>query len=140
MNEVLAKFAEDVAADVYVMSHVTSPFVSADSVRRGLQAVLSGKYDSAFAAKKVQDFLWSDGKPFNYELNNIPRTQDLPVLYQETSGFYIYKDNVIREHNRRIGDVPYIVEVSQIESVDIDEEEDFLIADAIFNRYVSTKQ
>lgn len=133
MNEVLSCFADDVPADVYVMTHTTAPFISKDSIEKGLNAVLSGEYDSSFAAKKLQDFLWKDGVPFNYELNSIPRTQDLPPLFEETSGFYIYKNEVMTKLNRRIGDKPYIVEVGEIESIDIDEPEDFMIADAIFN-------
>ena len=133
MNEVLRCFSEEVPADIYVMTHTTAPFISAESIRKGLKAVESGKYDSSFAAKKLQDFLWKDGEPFNYELDSIPRTQDLPTLYEETSGFYIYCSKVMTEFGRRIGDKPYIVEVGEIESTDIDEEEDFMIADAIFN-------
>ena len=87
--------------------------------------------------KKLQDFIWKDGKPFNYELNNIPRTQDLPVLYEETSGFYIYRKEVMTRLNRRIGDNPFIVEVGEIEGVDIDELEDFMIADAIYNHVIA---
>ena len=34
---------------------------------------------------------------------------------------------------RRIGQNPFIVEVNEIEAVDIDEKEDFEIADAIYN-------
>lgn len=136
MNEVLYCFAAEVPADVYVMTHTTAPFISKESIEKGLQAVLSGKYDSSFAAKKLQDFLWEDGKPFNYKLDNIPRTQDLPVLYEETSGFYIYRNDVIAKLNRRIGENPYIVEVGEIEGVDIDEPEDFLIADAIYNHVI----
>lgn len=133
INEVLTSFADDVHADIYVMTHTTAPFISAKSIRTGLHAVASGKYDSSFAAKKLQDFLWKGGEPFNYKLDSIPRTQDLEPLYEETSGFYIYKQEVIRNLGRRIGDKPYIVEVGEIESIDIDEEEDFMIADAIFN-------
>lgn len=133
MNEILKAFAEEVPADIYVMTHTTAPFISAESIEKGLRAVISGVYDSSFAAKKLQDFLWKDGAPFNYQLSNIPRTQDLPVLYEETSGFYIYKKRIIIEFNRRIGETPYIVEVGEIESVDIDEKEDFVIADAIYN-------
>lgn len=140
MNEVLSCFAEDVSADVYVMTHTTAPFISKESIEKGMNAVISGEYDSAFAAKKLQDFLWNDGKPFNYELDNIPRTQDLPPLFEETSGFYIYKSDVMTKLNRRIGDKPYIVEVSEIESVDIDEPEDFMIADAIFNHLFLKKE
>ena len=136
MNEVLSSFAQNVPADVYVMTHTTAPFISKKSIENGLNAVLSGEYDSSFAAKKLQDFLWKDNAPFNYELDNIPRTQDLPPLFEETSGFYIYKSDVITKLNRRIGDKPYIVEVSEIESIDIDEPEDFIIADAIFNHII----
>ena len=133
INEVLLSFAKDVPADVYVMTHTTAPFIKAGSIKKGLKAVLSGEYDSAFAVKKLQDFLWKDGKPFNYSLDNIPRTQDLPAIMEETSGFYIYDHSVITERNRRIGDTPYLVEVGGIESVDIDEAEDFDIANAIYN-------
>lgn len=133
MNEVLASFALDVSADIYIMTHTTAPFIKSESIAKGLNAVLSGKYDSSFAAKKLQDFLWKDGEPFNYQLDNIPRTQDLSPIYEETSGFYVYRSEVIKQLNRRIGDKPFIVEVGEIESIDIDEAEDFIIADAIYN-------
>lgn len=133
MNEVLTSFAMEVDADVYVMTHTTAPFISAESIKKGISAVLSGEYDSSFAAKKLQDFLWKDKKPFNYNLDDIPRTQDLPVIYEETSGFYIYRKEIITNYNRRIGDNPFIVEVGEVESIDIDELEDFMIADAIYN-------
>ena len=135
MNEVLTAFANDVPADIYVMTHTTAPFISKESIEKGIDAVASGMNDSAFAAKKLQDFLWKDGKPFNYSLEDIPRTQDLPPLYEETSGFYIYDSSVINDLGRRIGQKPYVVEVNEIESIDIDENEDFDIADAVFNHF-----
>lgn len=133
MNEVLKAFAGDVDADIYVMAHTTAPFIGREAIEKGIEAVAGGKYDSAFSVKKLQDFIWKDGAPFNYELENIPRTQDLPPLYMETSGFYIYNASVINEMGRRIGQNPYLVEVGEIESCDIDEKEDFVIADAIYN-------
>lgn len=139
MNEVLKCFSNDVDADIYVMTHTTAPFISKDSIQKGIDAVKQGKFDSAFAAKKLQDFLWENGTPFNYDLNSIPRTQDLPVLYEETSGFYIYKKSVINDLGRRIGEKPFIVEVGEIESIDIDEAEDFIIADAIYNHIFREK-
>ncbi|NLK37127.1 MAG: acylneuraminate cytidylyltransferase family protein [Epulopiscium sp.] len=131
MNEVLTAFAKDVFADVYIMAHATAPFVSVESFQKGMEAVIHGGYDSAFTVKKMQDFIWKDNRPFNYKLDSIPRTQDLEPLYVETSGYYIYKRNIILEHNRRIGFKPYLVEVDEIEGCDIDEYNDFLIADAI---------
>lgn len=140
MTEVLTCFTKEVPADIYVMTHTTAPFITRESIERGLKAVWSGEYDSSFAAKKLQEFLWKDGVSFNYDLDNIPRTQDLPVLYEETSGFYIYKHDIMATFHRRIGEKPYIVEVGEIEAVDIDEAEDFMIADAIFNHIILPKQ
>lgn len=136
MNEVLKCFASDVKADVYVMTHTTAPFVKAQSIKEGLTAVLSGEFDSAFAVKKKQEFTWQNGKPINYELNSIPRTQDLVPVFEETSGFYIYRSDVINKMSRRIGERPRLVEVGEIEGIDIDEKEDFLIADAIYNHII----
>ena len=71
----------------------------------------------------------------NYQLDAIPRTQDLPPMWQETSGFYIYRSQVMMEKRRRIGDNPFIVEVDEIESIDIDEPIDFDIASAIGDHF-----
>lgn len=131
MNEVLQRFSQDVNADIYVMTHATAPFISVESIDKGICAVVKEGYDSAFAVKKLKDFIWKNGEPFNYNLDDIPRTQDLETMYIETSGFYIYKKHIISEFGRRIGLNPRLIEVSEIESCDIDEYEDFIIADAI---------
>ena len=136
INEVIAAFAEEVPADIYVMTHVTSPFVKAETIQKGIDALKNDAYDSAFAVQNIGTFMWKDGKPFNYDLDNIPRTQDLPRMYAETSGFYIFRPEVIKELHRRIGDRPYMVEVSTIEAADVDEAEDFMIANAIYNHII----
>ena len=134
INEVLKCFAAEVPAEIYLMAHTTAPFITKNSIEKGLSAVFGGVYDSAFTVKKRQKFLWKDGKNLNYQLEDIPRTQDLESYYEETSGFYIYRRYLISERNRRIGDNPCLVEVGEIESIDIDNAEDFQIADAIFNQ------
>lgn len=132
-NEVLRSFAELVSADVYVLTHATAPFITKESILKGIEAVLSQKYDSALSVNLLQDFLWKDGKPFNYDVNNIPRTQDLEKVYSETCGLYVYTRSLIIEKGRRIGDKPYLVEVSKVEACDINNQDDFIIANAIYN-------
>ena len=134
INEVLSAFAKDVPADIYLMAHTTAPFIDVKSIESGLSAVLSEQYDSAFSVSKLQTFLWMNNKPMNYQLNQIPRTQDLEPVFKETSGFYIYKSDTILTQNRRIGEHPFLVEVSIIESIDIDTKEDFDMAEALINQ------
>lgn len=138
-NEVLSSFARDVEADIYVLAHATAPFIKASSFERGIDMVKEHGYDSAVGVQKLQEFLWMEGKPLNYDLDQIPRTQDLPDIYAETCGMFIYKRDLILERNRRIGDNPYFVELSKIESTDINDLDDFKIADAIFQLGIQSK-
>ena len=135
MNDVLNAFANDIDADIYVLAHATAPFVKANTFAQCINLVQSNNYDSAFSAKKVQEFLWKDGKPINYELENIPRTQDLPNIYKETCGFYIFKKEIIKNYNRRIGNNPYVCEVDELEAIDIDDQFDFDIANYLLEKY-----
>ena len=132
-NEVLTSFAEIIDSDVYVLAHATAPLISVSSFTKGIQAVKSGKYDSALAVEKVQEFLWKEGKPFNYNPEAIPRTQDLDIIYKETCGMYVYNKSLIKDKKRRVGETPFLVEVSKVESCDINIEEDFILVDAIVN-------
>lgn len=130
-NEVLKYFAQDVKADVYLLTHATAPFISRESFEKGIAAVCSGEYDSALTVEKMQEFIWKDGAPYNYNPEYIPRTQDLEPYYVETCGMYIYTFDLIHNEGRRIGHKPFLVEVSKIEACDINNPEDFVIADAI---------
>lgn len=132
-NEVLTTFADKIEADIYVLAHATAPFISEKSFTKGVEAVVNGDYDSALSVLRLQEFMWKDGQPFNYNLEKIPRTQDLSPLYIETCGMYVYTSDLIIKGKRRIGYKPYFVEVDKIEATDINELEDFLLADAIFN-------
>ena len=133
--DVLHAFARDVYADIYVLAHATAPFISCASVHTGLQAVCSGEYDSALTVKKLREFLWINGKP-QYDIRQIPRTQDLGEIYAETTGLYIYRREVLMEQRRRTGDRPFLIPVSDIEACDINEPIDFEIADMLYNRFV----
>lgn len=131
-NEVLRSFAEIIDADTYVLTHATAPFLRAESIEEGIRKVNLEGYDSAFTVRTMQEFLWKDNRPFNYDLKSIPRTQDLEKLYVESCGLYIYKRKLI-EHGKRIGENPFLLQITDIEACDINTEEDFYLADAIYN-------
>lgn len=123
--DIYRRFINEVDADVYVLAHATSPFIKASSIENALSHVLSGENDSAFSAERIQTFAWYDGKPINYDLTDVPRTQDMKPIWVETSAFFIFRKEIFTEHNRRIGFKPFIQEVSGIEAVDIDERKDY---------------
>jgi CMP-N-acetylneuraminic acid synthetase len=121
-------FIKEVNADIYILAHTTSPFIKQGTVESALDKMIDSDYDSAFSAQRVQTFAWYKGKPINYDLNDVPRTQDMEPIYVETSGFFMFRKEIFTENRRRIGFKPYIQEVDSVEAVDIDTKEDYEFA------------
>ena len=132
-TQIFTAFMSVYDADIYVYAHATAPFITVETMKECIEAVKSGKYDSAFCAVKLQNYLWKNGEPLNFDATNVPRTQDLEPIYQETSGVYVFTKEVFEKYHRRIGMNPFIKEVSFKESVDIDNPEDFDLAEALVN-------
>ena len=132
-TQIFSSYMEIVDADIYVFIHATAPFIKKETMIECIQAVISGKYDSSFCATMIQDFLWMDNKPLNFDATNLPRSQDLKPIYRETSGIYVFTKEVFLKHQRRIGENPYIKLVSYKEAIDINNKEDFDLAEALLN-------
>lgn len=130
-EEIYDAFTREVEADVYILAHATSPFIRPATIADAVERVASGEYDSAFSTERVQTFAWWRGQTLNYSLEHVPRTQDLEPVYVETSAFFVFREDVWREKHRRIGDKPYMAVTDRIESMDIDNPDDFLLAEAI---------
>lgn len=132
-NQIFSAFLEEKDADIYVFLHATAPFIKMETMRECIEAVKNGGYDSAFCAEKIQTFLWQDGKPLNFDATNLPRTQDLKPIYKETSGIYVFKKEVFLEYGRRIGIRPFVKCVDFKEMIDIDNPEDFDLAEVLID-------
>ena len=130
-EEIYDAFTREVEADVYILAHATSPFIRPATIADAVERVACGEYDSAFSAERVQTFAWWRGQTLNYSLEYVPRTQDLEPVYVETSAFFVFRSDVWREKHRRIGDKPYMAVTDRIESMDIDNPDDFLLAEAV---------
>lgn len=132
-SQIFENFMNEYDADIYVYAHATAPFITVETMKECIEAVKSGKYDSAFCATKIQDYLWQDGIPLNFEAENVPRSQDMKPIYRETSGVYAFTKDVFLKYHRRVGVNPYIKEVTYKEAVDINNPEDFDLAEALVN-------
>lgn len=130
--ELIGKFIETIDADVYVFANTTSPFLKVESVAHALDEMLAGDYDSALTVHEFKTFARYKGEPINYDINDIPKTQDIEPVYIETSGFYMFKKEVFTKYHRRVGFKPYLQVVDGLEAVDIDTKEDFEFANALY--------
>lgn len=125
--------------DHFIQTHSTNPLLRSETIDGAIEYYFSNleKFDSLFSVTKVQTrFYDRDAKPVNHDPKELIRTQDLEPLYEENSNFYIFSRNsFLGAGARRIGSNPYIYEVNKLEAVDIDEPEDFVMAELLCKHY-----
>jgi CMP-N-acetylneuraminic acid synthetase len=134
MNDVLLNTLAQVNADVALQTHSTNPFLKPATVSAALRefAKPDRNFDSVFSVTRLQARLWdASTHPVNHDPSVLMRTQDLPPLFIENSCFFIFTPELLVERHNRIGERPRMFEMSPLEAIDIDIEEDFALAAAI---------
>lgn len=137
MNSILLDDIQEVHADHYLMTHTTNPLLSAETVSLGLTRYLDAlpTRDSLFSVNRHQTrFYTQDAQPINHDPNNLIPTQDLTPYYEENSCFYLFSAASFRSTNARIGSSPLMYEIPKIEAVDIDEQGDWDMANALLSQ------
>lgn len=137
-DEIIRSFVDQVNPDIIVLTHVTSPFLKAGTIEKCVEKVLSGDFDSAFTVAPVREFLWQDGKPINFDAASTPRSQDLPEIYRETNGVFVFTREVFEKTNRRVGSHPYLCSLQFPEIMDVNEPEDFMLVDAVYSNMLNS--
>ena len=136
----LIKYVPNIIENGTVLwTHVTSPFVDEKLYDDMIEAYFNnlGKADSLMSVTKIQKFLWDNEKPINYDKSKEkwPRTQTIEPIYEINSGAFIADIEIYKSLNDRVGEKPFLYELSEKQAFDIDWEDDFEIAEILWSRY-----
>ncbi|WP_281696438.1 cytidylyltransferase domain-containing protein [Bacteroides clarus] len=126
-------------AEHILWGHVTTPFADAEQYDKGIElylAKLNEGYDSLVGVAEFKNFLLNaEGKLINNTTNKPwPRTQDLTPLYEINHTMFLAKREVYLKQKNRIGMKPLLYVMDKIYSFDIDWEDDFTIAEAMYKQ------
>lgn len=119
----------------FFQTHCTNPLLSEKTINKAISEYFGSldKFDSLLSVTRIQARTYREnGIPINHDLNDMKRTQDLDAVFEENSNFFIFsKSSFKNASNSRIGKNPKLFELNKIEAVDIDYEDDFLLAELI---------
>lgn len=126
--------AEVTPGDVVFMTQVTSPLVRRSSHTRALRSYIDSleRFDSLNSVTLEKKFLWQDGHPLNYDVDRTPKSQDLPDIVSLNFAVTIVDRDTMMRRGNVVGQRPQFLELDKIESVDVDDEVDFRVAEALF--------
>ncbi len=137
MNKVLEQDINTINSRIYIQTHSTNPLLKVETIDSALEKMISilesdSENDSVFSVSKVQKRFYNENAtPMNHDPKMLV-TQHLAPIYEENSCFYVFTKKSYFNNESRIGTNPFMYEIDKIESTDIDEPEDFIIAEALY--------
>jgi len=137
MNKIIE---DDVLSDhsnIFLMTHTTNPLISTKTLSNAIHIFVNrdkNKHDSLYSVTKFQGrFNYEGNVAINHNPNELLRTQDLPPVYLENSCLFLFEKSIFLETKTRVGKKPILFETPQLESIDIDTEDDWYLASLLIS-------
>lgn len=133
-NEIIAYDLTQVGGEHFLQTHSTNPLLDHSTINGAVEAYFGGleEYDSLFSVNCLRTRLYrADGGEINHDPEKLARTQDLQPVYEENSNIYLFSRSSFIPCGRRIGRRPQMFMMDRLEAVDIDEEQDFRLAEML---------
>lgn len=133
MNLVIENVLGQVNGRFFVQVHATSPFLSPQTLEKGIRTFLSGDpLSSCFSATEIYGRLWSQaGEALNHNPLKLVPTQDLTPVLLENSAFYVFSREGFSQSSNRLHGLVRPVVIPEIEAWDIDYPWQWEIAESI---------
>ena len=127
--------------DLFFLVQATSPLTQTKDFDKALETLKNENADSLLTCIRTKRFFWDkNANPINYDFINRPRRQDFDGLFMENGTFYINSiENIKKDKNRLSGKIA-IYEMEEFTAVEIDEEDDWLIAEKMMYKYILSKR
>jgi len=128
--------SEGARVGTVVFVQATSPFIPSEGIAEAVDQIVSGRFDSVFSAYETYGFLWrrnAEGRAaaINHDAAHRPRRQDREPHYLETGAFYAFDAVGFRRFQHRFFGQVGIVEVPESSAVEIDDEQQLALAEAL---------
>jgi N-acylneuraminate cytidylyltransferase len=117
----------------------TAPFVTSDKLKASFQLLKDFGVDSVVPVTKFSFPIWRSFKmegnkiSYNWPEFALKRSQDLPPAYHDCGQFYFFKCEEFLKTGKLVTDNTIGLEVSESEVQDIDNEEDWKMAEIKYN-------
>ena len=133
MNRVIEYDLSLLDTDIVLQTHSTNPLLRSETIAKALKRfVEENQHDSLFSVNAYQSrFYDHEGRAINHNPKELLRTRDLCPVYEENSCIYLFTNESFSVESRRIGWHPVLFPTAWIESIDIDNEYAFRLAELL---------
>ena len=123
--------------DLFLLVQATSPLTQTRDFDEALEKLEEEGADSLLTCVRTKRFYWNDDStPLNYDYKNRPRRQNFDGMLMENGAFYINNIQNIKKYKNRLSGKISIYEMKEYTVVEIDEDDDWHIAEKFMYKYV----
>lgn len=122
--------------DYVVLLQPTSPLRGTDIIDKGINFVLESDIDSVLSVCEIQNYYLTGYFTEDYyklEYDKRPFSHAMPKKYRENGAMYITKKDILIKNKNRLGGKTKAIVMNEIDSIDVDNEEDFRLVEKIIS-------
>ncbi len=129
-ESVLLHAIDEIECDVLIDLHATHPFTTSKHLDEAIEKFVEGKHDSMVTGVLQKKFYWTrEGTPLNYNPLKRPMRQQWDGTVTENGAFYVTRPATLRKYGNFLGGKIGVYEMPKEIFVDIDEPEDWALAE-----------
>ncbi len=119
-------------AEIIVQVVPTSPFVLSMSIDLAVRFMAHHAYDGVVGVRSEALYCWGETGPEYRRSGQLPNSGELDPIVYETTGLYVFRPSIALIRRRRVPDACAHLELSRIEAIDINTEQDFQFAEIVW--------
>lgn len=145
-SEVITGIVKDINTKHFAWVTVVVPLMSPKEYLEGVmlydkKVIKEKTNDSLVSVNLLKEYFWDDDKPINYRADkNHTISQELPNIFRVTNGLYMSSKEETMKRGYFLGQNPVKHIVSKISGIDIDEQEDYMISNHLYNYYMKLNE
>jgi N-acylneuraminate cytidylyltransferase len=136
MSDVFSYIASEIEGENIAWINVTNPLADSDCYTNAIKAYreMDDKYNCLLSVSEVQDYLFYEGIPVNFNPYPWPKSQDLSGVLGMTFVINILKRQDMVDWGSCVGSSPFFYLLDKLDSLDIDFQDDFHFCEMVHNK------
>jgi len=142
LSQWIKESVEPIENEFILWTHVTSPFISTNDYQCMLKKFfdLPKDYDSLITVYKESEYIFYQGTPLNFDIDQYRGRKDIEPIYRNTNGCYITPRESYHQGRKYFGVLPYYFEVDKLTSLEIKDIDHYEMALNLLSLYFKTKE
>ena len=136
-SEFWSHIAKQTKSDFILFTNCTSPLITVKTYNEIIDSfdISYPSHDSVNTVSEIKEFLYLNKTPLNFDPNKAPNSQDLPNVIKLNFAVNILQKETMFKKKSVVGYKPSFYTLNDIESLDIDTEDEFEYAEFLYEKY-----